>query len=375
MSEYTVSNTDKTFTISKNGENIFSFITTVTEFDYDKIHVHFMTSNGIDYAIYNTEHWIFSTYYFVNLKTKETKLLENNSKGGIVEFSNNDEFFIFTSYECGQCDIIYIYNFNCEEINVRDILDVKYVDLVDYSTDGIVFLNGKLTFNIKIDAAFLEQNTDIIDFDISSLTYKEYECYQSTLRLAIIPFLTYPLTEELISYETVVKIKKFNNTCTHREYVYAYRQIFVEQENIFKIFCDSDMTPPENTIITRDHSISEINLREIDETDIIDINCYGLYSGTNYMILFRCFVSYFYNPSTFYEYLLLTSLGSEWNMYKSVKKDGISNTIGLVFTITLKNKTTIEYTITMPLFELEQDSSRITYVKDLSIINILIRAI
>lgn len=371
MSIYRVSNNKQIFSISKDGENIFTFITECDETDYKDINVHFMKSNETDYVIYNIDCHIVLTYYFVNLKTKETKMLENNSKGGIFDISNNDEFFIFTSYECGQCDIIYIYNFNCEEINVRDILDSKYVDLVDYSTDGIVILNGKLTFNIKINVDFLEENSDIIDFDISSLTYKEYTCYHQPIRVAIIPFLTYPLKEELISYETVLKIKKFINECTRREYVNNYSHIFNTTENIFKIFCDKDMILPNDIIITLD-DMHDINLREIDESNIIDMSCHGLCSGKNYISHFGFFLRYPFDPLTFHQFLLNNTLGCQYIQHGSVMKDDIPNGIGLVFTITLKSKITIEYKITMNLIELKHDSSRVTYVKDLSVINILI---
>lgn len=212
MSQLSIRNENQKFIISKDEEEIFSFEAEVEEDNnYEHIFVHLMKSKDTDYAIYNTSFDSFPKQYFVNLKTKEVKLLCENCKGVIYNIANNEDFFIFTNYLCGQISLIYIYNFNCEKIGTDMFnIDSKYDEIISSLEDEIDIIDGKLTFQFVIPAEFIDNYSDMINFDTSVLTYKEYD-NTSKKRKAIVPFLTYPQKEELISFDELLKIEEFTN--------------------------------------------------------------------------------------------------------------------------------------------------------------------
>lgn len=142
---------------------------------------------------------------------------------------------------------------------------------------------------------------------------------------------------------------------------------------MFKIFPKLVGSTNDNVIITSDN-VNEI-IHSLNEDEIIDMNCHGLYTDNDYNHHYDSFLNYHYDPKTFHNFLLQRTLGYQYHYYNSVRKEELPNGIGLRFTFSMKNRRTIEYIIKMPLFELKNDNTRVTYFEGQSIVTIHIRLI
>lgn len=363
MLNYTLNNETGKITITKNEEIIFSFdIGLYNKESYNTNRVYFLKSKNIDYAIIKVnDKTSFPEYHLVNLETKEDKFLLNDSKGGIIDLTYNEDFILIKCYPYGQIITNCLFNFNSDEIYLDDFIDSKYLDndLIDTSENGITIDNGELTLNIIVKKKYF----DLFDFSNLLFTIKEDN-------LVIIPFYQYPSKKELLNIDKLLSIQSFINNYKKSEIVQNYANFFIGKNNIFKVLYD--MNEKSNNIFSLSKNIlpNIPNLKDLKKDDIIDLSCNGLYSNNNYINHYNNFLSFITNLPLFYEFLVKQTLGYEYLTEGSVKKELIPDGIGLKFIIKIKGNINYQFIIKMSLHELEDDNTRVTYVQGKSKLDI-----
>jgi hypothetical protein len=390
MDTYSVEHKDTEYFIKKGELVVHSFFGNTDGPHWKKkkekdVHVTFLHSKGIDYAIYNITCDQFPKYYLTNLMTGVSKLIIDYSKIKIEDILYTDDFIVVTTYPLGQMRIVEIFNYDGEVVDVDDIMGERYYTEI---MDGITVQDNQLLFNILIDSRLLNEASHLINFDTSDMVMKTYEGYYPPKKVAIIPYFLYPSCQQLISDEELKKMVLFIDKGNHYLDVLKYRQEFFEKDNMFKNLYDmNEVSEPLFTFTKDISSLNRTNISDLphvtetqQETqhvkdlkidDICDMTCHGLYTQKEYMINWWWALQTLFNAETFREHLAKMTLGCEFQT-GSISKSIFPHGIGLKFVISTSD-ISYEYVIKMSLHELEDDKERVTYDKDKSKLEISLR--
>jgi hypothetical protein len=368
-----VTHEGNTYFIKRDDVIIHSFDVVKDEDEQEgSIHVTFLHSKGVDYAIYNTSDDNFPENYLVNLMTGERKIIDGMSKGGISQIRYTEDFIIFTAYTLGQGHVINIINYEGDRVKISDIVGERYYD---NSIDGITVKDNQLLFNILIDSELLNGASHLIDFDTSNFVMKTYDYYSTPKTVAIIPYFLYPSCQQIIDDDNLTKILSFMTEGNHYLKAKEAKEKFVEKDHMFKNLYDmNEVSEPLFTFTKSliDTTLLDIkNVKDLKEDDICDMTCQGLYSGRECNLNWLWFMQIIFNAETFREELAKMALGYEY-LTGSVSKSLFPHGIGLKFVISTSD-ISYEYVIKMSLHELEDNTDRVTYDKDKSKLDISLR--